>query len=235
MKKGFVLKIILIFLLFITSNLFSLDIKIKNKQYNNIGNVKAMLDYSKDYSILEKVHDKNYVSRMIVKVDNELIFDLKLSKYISTKPIIKFKYKSLDANSLHVELIRANGDKQTYTKKIRKKDMDKAFKIKHGVELIAPDIASWGAMIPVTVRSSIKAKSVKLFVQVEDEYIDKEQMKNKNMLLACEWIQTPYSVIDYQVRIRMKYSGYIKVVIEAQNGKSYLATRFIQVSVSGGN
>ena len=205
------------------------------QQYNNFGNVKAMLGYSKEYSILEKSHDKNYVSRMIVKADGKLIFDVKLFKYISTKPIIKFKYKSFDANSLHVELICVNGDKQIYTKKIRKKDMNKPLKIKPGVELIAPDVASWGEMIPVTVRSDIKAKSVKLFVQVEDEYINKEQMKNKNMLLACEWIQTPYSVIDYQVRIKMKYSGYIKVVIESQDGKFYTVTRFIQVSVSGGN
>lgn len=229
------MKIVFIFILFLFSNLFALDMKIKTKQYNNIGNVKAMLDSSKEYSVLEKLHDTNYVSRMIVKADEKLIFDVKLSKYISTKPIIKFKYISLDANSLHVELIRANGDKQTYTKKIRKKDMDKSLKIKSGIELIAPDIASWGAMIPVTVRSTIKAKSVKLFVQVEDEYIDKNQMRDKNMLLACEWIQTPYSIVDYQVRIRMKYSGYVKVVIQAQDGKSYTATRFIQVSVSGGN
>ena len=259
------MKIVLIIALFISSNIFALNVKVKIKQYNNVTHVKSLYKYDKKNSKLIELHDKNYITNIKAKVSKQLVFGMKLSQYISVVSIIKFKYKTLDANYLHLEIQQMNHKLIKFKKKIHKSNHDKILKaypdikidknvkkyklelkelkkmygdvefIESGVELIAPDVASWGGSIPVTVRSSIEAKSVRLFVQVEDEYINIEDAKESDMFVACEWTQTPYSIVDYQVRIRLKYSGYIRVVIEAKDGKFYTARRYIVIAVAGTN
>jgi sulfur-oxidizing protein SoxY len=89
------------------------------------------------------------------------------------------------------------------------------------VKLKAPDVASNGGAIPVSVKSSVDAKTVAIFQDV-----------NPESTVAV------YSVpegqpVDYAIKIKMKKSGTITVIVEGKDGKFYSAKKSLEVALGG--
>ncbi len=85
----------------------------------------------------------------------------------------------------------------------------------------APDVASGGGAIPVSVSTSIPAKRIALF-----------QDTNPTALVSI-WKIHEKSIQEYDVKIRMKASGNISVIVEGRDGRLYSAHRRIEVALGG--
>lgn len=93
--------------------------------------------------------------------------------------------------------------------------------IQEGVTLTAPDVASNGGAIPVTVKSDIDAKTVSVFQNVNPES-------------AVAVYDVPDAgIIDYSFKLKMKKSGTITVVVEGKDGKLYSASKTLDVALGG--
>jgi sulfur-oxidizing protein SoxY len=93
--------------------------------------------------------------------------------------------------------------------------------IEEGVKLVAPDVASNGGAIPVDVKSDIDAKTVAIF-----------QDANPESAVAVYTI-TEGAVIDYSIKMKMKKSGTITVIVEGKDGKLYSAKKTLDVALGG--
>jgi len=89
------------------------------------------------------------------------------------------------------------------------------------VTVKAPKIASNGGAIPVTIKSSIDAKSVALF-----------QDANPESAVAVFTI-VEGSIIDFTTKIKMKASGSITVIVEGKDGKFYSTNQKLEVALGG--
>jgi len=89
------------------------------------------------------------------------------------------------------------------------------------ISLTAPDVASNGGQIPVGFKTDIAAKTVAVF-----------QDANPESAVAVYTIY-PESVIDYSIKMKMKASGTITVVVEGQDGKLYSTSKKISVALGG--
>jgi len=93
--------------------------------------------------------------------------------------------------------------------------------IQEGVTLTAPDVASNGGAIPVTIKSDIDAKTVAVFQDVNPES-------------AVAVYDVPdVAIIDYSFKMKMKKSGTITVVVEGKDGKLYSASKTLDVALGG--
>jgi sulfur-oxidizing protein SoxY len=93
--------------------------------------------------------------------------------------------------------------------------------IEEGVKLTAPDVAANGGAIPVDVQSDIDAKSVAIF-------------QNANPESAVAVFTIPENaIIDYSIKMKMKSSGTITVVVEGKDGKLYSASKTLDVALGG--
>ena len=90
-----------------------------------------------------------------------------------------------------------------------------------GVKLKAPDVASNGGAIPVSVKSKIDAKTVAIF-----------QDANPEATVAVYTVMEGQPV-DYSVKIKMKKSGTITVIVEGKDGKFYSAKKTLEVALGG--
>ena len=90
-----------------------------------------------------------------------------------------------------------------------------------GVKLKAPDVASNGGAIPVSVKSDIDAKTVAIF-----------QDANPEATVAVYTVMEGQPV-DYSVKIKMKKSGTITVIVEGKDGKFYSAKKTLEVALGG--
>jgi sulfur-oxidizing protein SoxY len=93
--------------------------------------------------------------------------------------------------------------------------------IEEGVKLVAPDVASNGGAIPVDVKSDIDAKTVAIF-----------QDANPEAAVAVYTI-TEGALIDYSIKMKMKKSGTITVIVEGKDGKLYSAKKTLDVALGG--
>jgi len=93
--------------------------------------------------------------------------------------------------------------------------------IEEGVTLKTPDVAANGGAIPVDISSNIAAKSVALF-----------QDANPESTVAV-WTVQENGIIDYSLKIKMKASGTMTVVVEGLDGKLYVANKTLQVALGG--
>lgn len=93
--------------------------------------------------------------------------------------------------------------------------------VKEGVKLTAPDVASNGGQIPVAISSDIPAKTVAVFQDANPE--------------SAVMVYTIYenSVIDYEIKMKMKKSGTITVVVEGKDGKLYSTSKTLNVALGG--
>lgn len=89
------------------------------------------------------------------------------------------------------------------------------------VTLKAPDIAENGAVVPVTVRSSIAGvESMSIFVE-----------NNPNPLVA-EFMIPAGTDADVSTRLRMGKTSKVTAVVKA-NGKLYSASKEVKVTIGG--
>lgn len=93
--------------------------------------------------------------------------------------------------------------------------------IEEGVKLVAPDVASNGGAIPVDVKSDIDAKTVAIF-----------QDANPESAVAV-YTLTEGAIINYSIKMKMKKSGTITVIVEGKDGKLYSAKKTLDVALGG--
>jgi len=93
--------------------------------------------------------------------------------------------------------------------------------VKSNVKLTAPDVASNGGAVPVNVKSKVKAKTVSIFQDANPEAAVIVFDINKN------------SIINYDIKMKMKASGTITVIVEGIDGKLYVATKEVNVALGG--
>ncbi len=88
------------------------------------------------------------------------------------------------------------------------------------IKLKAPDIAENGAVIPVTVSTKLKAKTVAIF-----------QDANPESTVAVFTVPEN-GIIDYSVRIKMAKTGTVTVVANV-DGKLISASKLVKVTIGG--
>jgi len=93
--------------------------------------------------------------------------------------------------------------------------------VEEGVKLKLPKVANNGGQVPVAFKSDIDAKTVALFQDVNPESTVAVYEINENM------------VIDYFLKIKMKKSGNVTVIVEGKDGKYYMAKQSIEVALGG--
>jgi len=89
------------------------------------------------------------------------------------------------------------------------------------VSLKAPDVASNGGAIPVSIKTAIDAKTVALF-----------QDSNPESAVAV-WTVQEGGIVKYSTKIKMKKSGTITVVVEDKDGKLHSAKKTLEVALGG--
>jgi sulfur-oxidizing protein SoxY len=85
----------------------------------------------------------------------------------------------------------------------------------------APDIASNGGAIPVTIKSSLDLKSLAIF-----------QDANPESAVAVFTIPAG-AIVNYMTKIKMKGSGEITIIAEGKDGKFYKASKKLEVALGG--
>jgi sulfur-oxidizing protein SoxY len=109
------------------------------------------------------------------------------------------------------------------------KDVPSAMKALYGnitpqegaIKLKAPKVASNGGAIPVSVKTDIPAKSIAIF-----------QDANPEATVAVFAMQEG-QVADVALKIKMKKSGTITVVVEGKDGKFYSKSFSLEVALGG--
>ncbi|MBU0631246.1 thiosulfate oxidation carrier protein SoxY [bacterium] len=89
------------------------------------------------------------------------------------------------------------------------------------ITLVAPEVASNGGQIPVDIKTDIAAKTVALFQDANPESA------------VIVYTIYPGSVVDYSIKMKMKKSGTITVVVEGQDGKLYSTSKALNVALGG--
>ncbi|NOZ90301.1 MAG: thiosulfate oxidation carrier protein SoxY [Epsilonproteobacteria bacterium] len=98
---------------------------------------------------------------------------------------------------------------------------DKKLQDSDKVKIKARKVASNGGVIPITVKTDIDAKSVALLQDVNPESA------------VIVWTVPEDGIVDYNVKIKMKDSGKVIVVVEGKDGKLYSASKEMEVALGG--
>ena len=86
---------------------------------------------------------------------------------------------------------------------------------------LKPKSTNSGAQLPIQFGTTIPAKTIALFQDVNPECLVAVYEINDNM------------VADYFIKIKMKQSGNVVVVVEGKDGKSYKAQASVNVPLGG--
>lgn len=89
------------------------------------------------------------------------------------------------------------------------------------IKLTIPKVASNGGQVPVDIATDIPAKTVALFQDANPE----------SAVIVFNVYEN--SVVDYSIKIKMKKSGTMTVVVEGLDGKLYSVTKSIDVALGG--
>jgi len=89
------------------------------------------------------------------------------------------------------------------------------------IKLKIPKVASNGGAVPVGIKSSIDAKTVAVFQDVNPESA------------VAVFTVSEGQPIDYLIKIKMKKSGSITIVAEGKDGKFYKTSKSIEVALGG--
>ena len=209
------------------------------------------------------------MTKIIFQEDKQTILEIKSTPYLSTNPIFKFKYQSYGGKKLtfiaynnfgkHAEKSVVIKEKSSI-KRVKPLDTNvrnkmttsinyKAIRAYLGnikliesdkIQLIAPEVAN-GSMVPITVRSTIKAKRVIVFAMEE---------KGETKMLV-EWTLHQQTLVDLALYIKLVNSAYhsdkslvdydinafpgnvVSAVVEGVDGKFYVTNIRVQVSLGG--
>jgi sulfur-oxidizing protein SoxY len=93
--------------------------------------------------------------------------------------------------------------------------------IEKGVKITIPNVAANGGAIPVNIKSDIDGVSVALF-----------QDANPESAVAV-WTLNENSIINFDLKIKMKASGSMTAVVEGKDGKLYSVTKSLEVALGG--
>ncbi len=93
--------------------------------------------------------------------------------------------------------------------------------VEKGIKLKIPKVASNGGAIPVDIKSKIDAKSVAVF-----------QDSNPESAVAVFTVPEGQPV-NYSIKIKMKKSGAITIVVEGKDGKFYKISKSLEVALGG--
>ena len=89
------------------------------------------------------------------------------------------------------------------------------------IELKIPKVASNGGAIPVSIKTTIDAKSVALFQDANPES-------------AVAVFNVPEGVIpEFSTKIKMQGSGAITVVVEDKSGNLFITSKSLEVALGG--
>ena len=89
------------------------------------------------------------------------------------------------------------------------------------IKLTIPKVASNGGQIPVDISTDIPAKTVALFQDANPESA------------IMVWNVTDDSVVEYSLKIKMKKSGSMTVVVQGKDGKLYSIKKSLDVALGG--
>lgn len=89
------------------------------------------------------------------------------------------------------------------------------------VKVLTPDVGSNGGQIPVSVKTTIDAKSIAVL-----------QDANPESLVAV-FAQNENTIPNYGMKIKMKKSGTVTVIVEGKDGKFYSAKKTLEVALGG--
>ena len=90
-----------------------------------------------------------------------------------------------------------------------------------GIDLKVPKIANNGGAIPVGFKTDLPAKTVAVFQNV-----------NPESTVAVYTIPEG-AVVDYLLKIKMKKSGAITVIVETKDGKFHKVSKTLEVALGG--
>jgi len=90
-----------------------------------------------------------------------------------------------------------------------------------GIKLKTPEVANNGGQIPIGIKSNIPAKTVAIF-----------QDANPEALVGVYDVMEGQPV-DYLVKIKMKKTGTVTVILEGVDGKFYSAKSSFKVALGG--
>jgi len=93
--------------------------------------------------------------------------------------------------------------------------------IEKGVKINVPEVAANGGAIPVNIQSDIDAVSVALFQDANPE------------AAVAVWTLNENSIINFDLKIKMKASGSMTAVVEGKDGKLYSVTQSLEVALGG--
>jgi sulfur-oxidizing protein SoxY len=89
------------------------------------------------------------------------------------------------------------------------------------IKLNTPEVGSNGGQIPVSIKTTIDAKSIAVLQDVNPES------------LVAVFAQNENTVPSYGLKIKMKKTGTITVIVEGKDGKFYSAKRSLEVALGG--
>lgn len=89
------------------------------------------------------------------------------------------------------------------------------------ITLKAPKIASNGGAVPVTVKTSMDAKTVALFQDTNPE------------AAVAVWTVPEGGIVNYTTKIKMAKSGTVTVIVEDKAGKLFSAKKTLDVALGG--
>jgi sulfur-oxidizing protein SoxY len=90
-----------------------------------------------------------------------------------------------------------------------------------GVKIILPKVASNGGAVKVKFSTTISAKTISLFQDVNPESA------------VAVFTVGKYDLSDYEVRMKMAKSGTVTVVVEGLDGKLYVGKKSLDVAAGG--
>jgi len=129
-----------------------------------------------------------------------------------------------------ISFASADSLKQTETRAYSAKTVASAMQILFGnrqavgdarINIRAPKLAENGGSIPIYISTSIPAKRIVLL-----------QDSNPRALVAI-WKVPKNSIPSYDIRIKMKSTGLITVIVEGLDGNLYIAQQRVEVSIGG--
>ncbi len=90
-----------------------------------------------------------------------------------------------------------------------------------GIKLKTPEVANNGGQIPIGIKSDIPAKTVAVFQDVNPEST------------VAVFSVPDGQPVDYLIKIKMKETGTVTVILEGKDGKFYKASNHFKVALGG--
>ena len=97
------------------------NMKIKAKEENGVVKVKVQITHEMmTYNAAKKKGiEANFITSIVVKVEDKKVFELSSSQFLSKNPILKFKFKGKKGDELSINWVDLSGKNVIASKKIK--------------------------------------------------------------------------------------------------------------------